>query len=461
MLEENRRDEARGASRETRLLVLTLVLSGVVLVLLARFRFPDAAQRPTAPPATALDELATRAAFDAQAGALRNLARRLEGSLVHLRWRSPGGADASAAARWLVGLRIRDDLAVVGLPPAGPGQGALEASADSRWFPAPHVGIDNARGFAVVRVPARPAPVVSITSDDNRAPGFVAAARGGPGGPGLYPVWLATLAPIDRSAWNGPVWALPDDPRPSVGTLVFSIEGSLIGVVASGAAGSVLVPATIALGHAGELARGRSFTGADGGFAVLDLSSPALRAAAGRLDGALVGWIDPAGPSQAQLQTGDVVVRVDDDAIHEAADFVRAMARREAGTRATLTLVRAGQEQTLSIVLRPPPGPAAGTASASTKTGGTALAGLGLTLRRTGNRVIVEAVDPRGAAQGLVAPGDIITWVRGGDRLTPAAIASAYDALGRGSALLLRVATADADSHDAAVPERTVAILKP
>jgi hypothetical protein len=70
-------------SRETRLLLLTMIVSAAVLGVLAQFRFPDV-QRVEAP-AQPLERLAARATFDELAGIIERLDRRIAPSIVVLR----------------------------------------------------------------------------------------------------------------------------------------------------------------------------------------------------------------------------------------------------------------------------------------------------------------------------------------------------------------------------------------
>ena len=72
---EPRAPEAR---RETRLLLATIAVSVGMLLLLARFRFPEEAGRQTVEPAAApLERLAARATFDELAGTMADLERRI------------------------------------------------------------------------------------------------------------------------------------------------------------------------------------------------------------------------------------------------------------------------------------------------------------------------------------------------------------------------------------------------
>jgi S1-C subfamily serine protease len=460
---ETGRGNGRGAARETRLLILTLVISVAVLVLLAQFRLPDRSQRPAAPPATALDELAARGAYEAQAATLRELARRLDGSLVVLRASARSASGSVGEPVVFTGIRIRDTLALAGLPESiDAKRDGMAVLNDDRWVDAGLVGTDGPRRLVVVRVPARPAPVLVMGSQSPRAPGYFAAAVGTAAGPSLNPVWVGALAFAGQTAWSGPVWMLPPSGTLFSGMPLYSIDGALVGLVNIGVDGRLLVPAALALGVASELAIGRSLTGSDAGCDVVDLNTPALRAAAGRSDGVLVGWVDPVGPASGQLETGDVIVGMDEDFVSHSSDLRRTLARREPGTRATLSVVRSGQKHAIAIVLRAPPQPANAAdppqAAASPRP-----RGAGLTLRDASDGVVVVRVDPRGAAAGLVTVGERITWVRGVPKPTSSTIVRAFEELPSGGALLLRVAPEAAADRTTTVnvPERVVAVLKP
>ena len=76
--------------RETRLLVVTIVLWLAVLLTLARFRFP--AEQPLTLPVQPLQQLAARAAFDDLSASVTRAATQVRPSLwsspVHQLWRS-------------------------------------------------------------------------------------------------------------------------------------------------------------------------------------------------------------------------------------------------------------------------------------------------------------------------------------------------------------------------------------
>ena len=416
--------------RDARLLLLTLILSVAVLIFLAQFRFPDRPRTPSAPLATALDQLALRSAFDDQATAIRELARRVSASLVRLR--TPAG---SQDGRELLGLRFRDDLVIVKTP--ADGNGSFDAAVNDRWVAAPVVARDLPRRLAVIRVPGSTAPSLTVADTPPALPGFVAAVGGDGAGPDIRPVWIGHLAVVPLSTWPGQVLRIPSTVQglPD-GSFVFSMQGAFVGLSSNAGDEQTLVPARLVLDRGALLAGGRSFTGADAGLLVQDLTTAALRTAAGGREGALIAAVDPDGPAADQLQPGDLIVQVENESIRDARDFLQALARREPGTSMTITVARNDAPLQRTLTLREPPGQSA--ASPDGQTGGPPT--LGATLRQRGEEIEVLAVRADGpAAAAGIAPGDRITWIEGVDQPTPAALERAFAGLERGGVLLVRL----------------------
>ena len=97
--------------RETRLLLATIAVSAGMLLLLARFRFPDEASRQTTESAPApLERLAARATYDELASVMADLERRISPSLFAL------GTQGDDGLRYLPAVRVTADRAVVMLP---------------------------------------------------------------------------------------------------------------------------------------------------------------------------------------------------------------------------------------------------------------------------------------------------------------------------------------------------------
>ena len=126
-------------------------------------------------------------------------------------------------------------------------------------------------GLFVVRVPARPAPVLVVGSQTPRAPGYFAAAVGTPAGPSLSPVWVERAGLRGQTAWNGPVWVLPPNGSSLSGTPLYSIDGVFVAWSPAASTGGCSSPPRWRSASRAELATGRSLTGTDAGFDVVDL----------------------------------------------------------------------------------------------------------------------------------------------------------------------------------------------
>src|SRR5262245_23176150 len=100
----------RHSARETRLLLITLAVSVVALLLLARFRFPERPIADLSPPQP-LTRLTRVTAFDELSALLRDLLRQFEGAVVPAR-AVPAGPPAFLDA---LGLVVADDVALVPL----------------------------------------------------------------------------------------------------------------------------------------------------------------------------------------------------------------------------------------------------------------------------------------------------------------------------------------------------------
>jgi predicted metalloprotease with PDZ domain len=95
------------------------------------------------------------------------------------------------------------------------------------------------------------------------------------------------------------------------------------------------------------------------GLAVIEMSAE-LRAQFGapRDRGVLVDAVRPDSPAaRAGVRVGDVVLEVDGEASHSAADMVEAMSDRKQGERVTVAVLRAGKRMQLVAVLDGDAGP--------------------------------------------------------------------------------------------------------
>ena len=193
-------DRRRRVSRETRLLLVTALLSVIALWTLARIRFPD--QPAGTPVQPLLTQLALRPAYDSLASEIAQLRPRLEPLLV-------GGA-----------LRISDDAAV-----------ALLHDDKAREH-AGIVGFDPASRLAVIQAPFLPAPPpVPWNPRDPQEPRYLVATDVSSGALSVRPVFVGSLTATRSPLWSQPVWVIPADTDLTPGSFVFTTDALLAGVV--------------------------------------------------------------------------------------------------------------------------------------------------------------------------------------------------------------------------------------
>ena len=168
--------------RETRRLVITIVLSVASLWLLARVRFQDRPVKVDPIPAV-LAQLRPPARYDDLAQSLANLRPIVAASMA---------------------LRVTDGSGIV----------------VTEWT------------LALVDLPIAPAPSLNVwtprTVDYPRY--LVAADSTREGTLSLRPVFIGSMTQIDSSIWNGSLWRLPPVVDLLPGTFVFTTDGLVAGV---------------------------------------------------------------------------------------------------------------------------------------------------------------------------------------------------------------------------------------
>ena len=411
-----------GISRETRLLLLTLVVSAGVLFLLARFRFPD---QPTteSPVPQPLERLAARATFDELASIVGQLEARVTPSLVVLRVSS-----ASASPAFTPGFRIRDDVAVTLLDPEQQVQGLI---GDAEAVPV-ILAADPVRRIALVRVPSRPSPYVPVGGWDGAlsTPSYVAVAEGTRGGATLRPLFLGRTDPFMESRWDKPLLALGGTASAEPGSFVFHLDGHLTGMVVDTEGGLALVPASALLEAGNQLFQGGARDAGDLGIEVQALSA-VLATAAQAQYGSMVTYVDPLGPAKGALQVGDVIDAIDGDAVYSVDSLSIRIARTRPGSTVRARVTRFGHQLEVSLVARARP--------SSEGSAPTLL--LGLTLRAIAGigAEVVRVESQSAAARAGLLPGDIITQVVDRRAPLPRDVTQAFAAAAAKSTLLLGI----------------------
>ena len=297
--------------------------------------------------------------------------------------------------------------------------------ADEREFTAKVVGRDQRLDLAVLELEgAKDVQGSSLGSSADLRVGEYVVAIGNPFGLGNT-VTMGIVSAKDRAIGAGPY----DDfiqtdasinPGNSGGPL-FNLKGEVVGIntainpngqgigfaIPVDALKDVLAPL---------LSNGRVSRGYLG--VLIQPVDAALAKALGMegTKGALVAEVVPGGAAdRAGMKSGDVIVGVDGTPVPSSEELPRVVARHAPGTHAKVEVLRNGKRQTLDIGLDELKDETARADQKSSNHPGTdAPAGFGVEIGELPNRkgeVVVGRVMPGGAADGHLAPGDVIVEI--------------------------------------------------
>jgi hypothetical protein len=370
-------------SRETRLLLITIVVSVGALWMLARLRFQD---RPVsaAPVVPVLAQLRPQPSYDALARSLSDL--------------RPGIAAAVATTEnGVPALRIGNDVGV----------GLVVSHLD------------------LMRLPEGDVPAITAwTPRIFDYPRYLIVADVVEGNLTLRPVFVGALVPIESRIWNTSIWRLPPGVSVAPGTFMFTTEGLLAGVAVEHAGALSLVPGHVVLDVAERIAEDAPHAPGELGVTVAQTSL-----------GLAVAWVDPQGPAAKELAPTDLIESVNGTSV-PTVDVWRARMRNVAsGDEVKLRVRSEGELRDVTIaaapVVEPPEDPALGVRVR--------------TVVRTGAEVL--AVAPRSRAHRAgIQDGDLITVIGSQKTPTAAQVARVFDDAKPGEKLLVAVTRGD-DHH--------------
>lgn len=395
-------------SRETRLLLTTVVLAIAALWVLARIRFPD--QLPTPNPiAPVLTQLASGPRFDDLASEVSQLQPRLESSLVAL--------DIATTLPSPPALRIRDDVALILVP--------LESrSRDDQGV----LARDPGSGLTLVRIPAGPyvllTPWVPRRLEQSR---FLVATDVLGRGFSLRPVFVGGLEPVDSPIWSEPIWGVPRGADLVPGSFVFTNDAELAGLVVEHATGLAIVPGDTLLAAADRLLTRKGEPAGELGVRVQSLT-PSVAEATGAKAGVVVTWVDEKSVVAGKLSVADVIEALDGQVVATPEQWDVRVARLLTGDTLALTVRKRGDLQQLNIIAPARPVPPSGQA-------------LGLTMRRIpriGTEIVRVDIGSAADRSGLVT-GDVITLAGDTAVPTPAQVRNTFAAAPPGQPVLIAV----------------------
>jgi len=409
-------------SRETHLLLVTIAVSVGVLLLLARFRFPDeVANQPVESAAGPLDRLAARATFDELASIMADLERRIAPRVTILRIPSPDGLGPL-----LVAPRLTHDRAVALLGPdeeLGGAAGGGEPKLISR---------ETAQGIVVMGVPAIDDGAVPIRQGISRAgPRYIGVMEGTAQGPVLRPVYVGRIDAFQDPRTGAQLFSLAAlqhaVPR---GAALFTLDGLFIGLVRDAGVNPVVIPAetlrAAAEGAQPDTAQQRGELGIE-----VDALSGALARATGAERGVVVVHVAPSGPAAGVVQSGDVIQTIDVTPVSTVAAFEELERSRTPAADVAITGVRRGSP--LEVTVRAGDGSAPSRPSNATDPG---FAGLSV----PGAGVEVVSVVPGGAAAAAgLRRGDLIVAVDGEAARNASELQRRFGGAGSGTAVLVTV----------------------
>jgi serine protease Do len=351
------------------------------------------------------------------------------------------------------------------------------------------IGTDPATDIAVLKLdqPAGDYPPVEWGDSEAMHPGAWTIAIGSSFGLGGT-VTVGVLSARSRDINGGPYDDfLQTDASINSGNSggpLFNAQGQVIGVntaIVSPSGGNVgigfAVPANVARQVAEQIIRSgrveRGFIGV-----TLQPLTPGI-AQALKLpneNGALVSQVEPGSPAaEAGLRAGDVITRFADQDIASARTLPRLVAQQPAGQRVSLTVLRDGQTQEITVAIgrRGETGGVTGSTSPNPQTGGNdspvASRRLGVAIvpiddnlrRRFGldqqqSGLLVQRVEPGSpAAEDGLRAGDIIVEANGQPVSQPADIGRQWqEALAASRPFLMRVRRGEQDLFVAVGAER-------
>lgn len=384
-------------SRETRRLLVTIVVAVTALWVLARIRFQE---RPVAstPVPNMLAQLRPASSYADLARTIADIRPLIT-------------AAVSASSRGAAVLRISETAAIALVP--GDGDTTL--------------AFDRATGLAIVAnangdVPGL-MPWVPRLLDYPRY--FVAADVTGTQ-VALRPVFIGGLFPVTSHLWFGEIWLLPQATGIAAGTFVFTTDGAFAGLGINHNGQAAIVPAVLLNVAVQRLQQARP--PGELGVTVQPLS-PSLASATGASAGVVVTAVDPAGAAAARLIATEVIEAIDGNALDSLELWRARAARVSAGDTVTLRVRGVDGVRDVPVVATAPV-PATEPPDIPT---------LGLRLRvvaRAGVEVL--AVQPRslGARAGIQS-GDLITVAAGEPLTSPAQLTRLFRSLPTGGSLLV------------------------
>jgi PDZ domain len=400
-------------SRETRRLLVTIVVSVTALWVLARIRFQERPV-PSTPVPNVLAQLRPVTDYVDLARVIADIRPGITAALTP----SAGGGAA---------LRIRADAAITLTP----------ASTDTL------LSADRATGLSIVRHAQGDAPgLMPWVPRLLDYPRYLVAADVFGTSVALRPVFIGGLFTQPSPVWGGEIWALPPSTAITPGTFLFTTDGAFAGLGVSHDRAPAIVPPTLLLNFVERIQQQRGAAG-DLGIEIQPLT-PAIASATGATTGVVITTIDPATAGAGSLKPTDVIEAINGEEMRTPEHWRARAARVAAGEAMTLRVRNTEGVRDVTVTAGPRITAAEPESDPS----------LGLRLRAIPKvGVEVVSVQPRSrAARVSIREGDRLTVVGGQVSPTPAQVTRAFASLQPGEPLL--VAFTRGSEHRVAVIEK-------
>jgi hypothetical protein len=409
-------------SRETRLLLVTALLAAAALWTLARVQ-PGGVTTPTSLVAPVLSPF-TSAQYDGLASEVARVSARLRDVLVPI----PAGLRGpDGRTRHVAGLRM------------GPTDILFVEPGRVRSTPAAglgHVARDPASGLTLLRAsePRRVGLPVPWIPPADAGPRYLVGTSTTEGQVALRPIFAHALTPVPSALWPG-LWTIAAADAIETGTVLFTLNGELVGLVLDDGGTPVVLPAAAALDAVGRLSARQGQ--AEGRLDIqVQALTPRLERATGASEGVAVTWVAPSLDAGLAIIPGQVIDQWNGMPIRSPRDWKVHASRLLAGEAVRLGMRAAEGRRDVTLRARASPSQPEEAHAVPQRP-----RALGLTLRRVpgAGSVVTRAAAASAASEAGLAANDLVTRVGAIERPTPGQVAAAFAQLPSGTALLVAV----------------------